>query len=121
MALAGIAARMLPIRFLGEFHLDCGKPFNPRTQVIREYKCATTPFDGAQLARLNRRIECGPAGTRHSARLDDGVRQRCIHLHFATLEAGMVPATVPAFSRTPAKRSSGEQGLSKDETCELLG
>ena len=37
------------------------------------------------------------------------------------LSAGMAPATAPAFSRTLATRLSGEQRLSKDETCELLG
>jgi len=71
--IAGLTAGMLPIRFLGDFHLDCRKPFNPRKQVIRAHKCAATTFDGAQLARLNRLIECGPAGARHSARLGDGV------------------------------------------------
>jgi hypothetical protein len=37
------------------------------------------------------------------------------------LEAGMVPATVPAFSRTRRNDSLAKQRLSKDETCELLG
>ena len=104
----------------GNFHFDCRKPFDPRTQVIREHKCAATAFDGAQLARLNRLIESGAAGARHSARLGDGVGQGYIDLHLH-LEAGMVPATVPAFSRTRTTRSSGEQRLSKDETCGLLG
>jgi hypothetical protein len=45
--IVGLAAGMLPIRFHGDFHRDCRKPFDPRTQVIREHKCATTAFDGA--------------------------------------------------------------------------
>jgi hypothetical protein len=45
-----LALTRSPARFLGDFHLDCRKPFNPRTQVIREHKCAATAFDGAQLA-----------------------------------------------------------------------
>ena len=57
-------------------------------QVFREHKCAATAFDGAQLARLNRLIECGPAGARHSARLGDGIGQRYIHLHLATWKPG---------------------------------
>ena len=48
--IAGLAAGMLPIRVLGDFHPDCRKPFDPRTQVIREHKCAATPLHGAQLA-----------------------------------------------------------------------
>jgi hypothetical protein len=51
---------MLPIRFLGDFHLDCRKPFDPRTQVIREHKCAATALHGAQLARPDRLVECRP-------------------------------------------------------------
>src|SRR5260370_19469256 len=52
--IAGLAAGMLPVRLLRGFHLDCGKPFDPRRQVIGEHKRAATPLDSAKLARLDR-------------------------------------------------------------------
>src|SRR5262245_7137000 len=71
--IAGLAAGMLPIRFLGDFHLDCRKPFKPGTQVIREHKCAATAFDGAQCASTNRLVKGRPTGTRGGARFSDAV------------------------------------------------
>jgi hypothetical protein len=41
---------MLLVRLLGGFHLDCGKSFDPRTQVMGEHKRAATALHRAQLA-----------------------------------------------------------------------
>jgi hypothetical protein len=74
--ISGLAARRFFVRLLSEFHLDCRKPLDPRSQIIRKHKRAATALDSSQLTRLDRLIERRPAGARDGAGLRDRVGQR---------------------------------------------
>src|SRR5262249_39296996 len=52
--------RLGGIRQPSGLHLDCGKSFNPRPQVVREHKCPPTALDRSQLSRLDRLIKGRP-------------------------------------------------------------
>ena len=79
---------MLRVRLVDELHLDGGEALDPRPQVIGEDKGTTTALNRAQLARLDRSVECRPADARDGARLRDGVRQRSF-IFISPLEARM--------------------------------
>jgi hypothetical protein len=85
------------------------KPFHPFAKIMCEDQRPAPAFDGSQFARFDRLIKCCPSGASDNARLSDGVSQWFIHV-FAPLEAGMVPATVPASSRALANSVTDASG-----------
>ena len=76
--------------------------FDPGAEIIGEDKGATTALNRAQLARVDRMIECHAADAGDGACLGDGEGQRFVHFHLA-IGSLDVRATVLACSRAVAK------------------